>query len=129
MDNATLILACGDPFKNVGPVGWLVIYAFLAGIVVSCVLAIVNPILAATMKAPPARKRLHLRLAAAYIVPGLVFALALMSGSDVGAEFLMWIWLIYFFALPLWTIIHFVVLISVRQKLRREASNAPAPTA
>ena len=71
MDTATLLLACGDPFKNVGPFGWLVIYAFLAGIAISCILAVVNALLAATMKVEPRRKQLHLGLAAVYILPGI----------------------------------------------------------
>ena len=128
MDAATLILACGNPFKNVGPFGWFVIYAFLAAFVISCILAIVNPILAATMKTPPARKRLHLGLAAAYVVPGLAFVLMAMSGVGMDVGFVIWLWVIYVFVLPVWTGIHFLVLLAVRRELRQVAQNPPPPT-
>jgi len=123
-----LILACGNPFKNVGPFGWFVIYAFLAAFIISCILAIVNPILAATMKAPPERKRLHFGLAAAYVVPGLAFVLMAMSGAGMDLGFVIWLWVIYVFVLPVWTGVHFLVLLAIRRELRRAAVDTQAPT-
>jgi MFS family permease len=118
------ILACGDPFRNVGPMGWLLVYAFLAGFGISCILAIVNPILAATMNADWSRRRFHLGWAALYVLPGITFAVSVAAGWDFGGEAMMWCWLIYFLVLPLWTLIHFFVLLSVRRRLRRESQNA-----
>jgi len=123
MNGATLILACGNPFKNVGPFGWFLICAFLAGLGISCLLAILNPILAATMKVERRRKQLHLGLAAAYILPGIIFALLLAAGSDIGGDFMVIVWLIYFWVLPFWTVPHFFVLLSVRRKLRRATAD------
>ena len=121
MDTGPLILACGDPFKNVGPFGWLVIYAFIAGLVISCLLAVVNPLLAATMKVDWRRKRFHLGWVVAYVSPGIVFAVALAAGWEIGGVALMWLWLVYFCSLPVWTILHFGVLLWKRRQLRRSA--------
>ena len=119
------LLACGNPFRNIGPIGWLVVSLLFTGLAIGCVLAIVNPVLAATMKTPPERKRLHLGLAAVCIVPGILFALVAMTESGMASGLPVMGLLIYLFALPLWTGVHFIVLLSIRRELRQAAANLP----
>jgi hypothetical protein len=119
------LLACGNPFRNIGPIGWLVIAAVFVALVVGCILAVVNPVLAATMKIPSQRKRLHLGLVATYVAPGLVLALLALTASDFASGFPVWGLLVYFVALPLWTGVHFAVLLSIRRELRQAGQNIP----
>jgi len=128
MAPATLILACGDPFRNIGPIGWALLYAFLAGLGISCLLAIVNPLLVITMKTDRRWKRFHVGVVVAYLLPGLAFALCLAAGWNIGGEVMIWFWLIYFCLLPLWAMLHFVVLLCKRRQLRLATLNFSMPT-